>query len=916
MTERLKKICSSKWLEVIIFCIYFMIPFIVYRNYYINNSLIVSGDGAGFFAMRMFNKNIWSSAEIPLWNPYLENGVPWAADFNGVFYPIQLLFNLFGLKNYVYIYYAFHIAIGGLFTYKFLQEIDIQKKVAFCTGIIYMLSTHIGGARKSHMILIVAIVYLPIALFFIEKFIKEMRKKHLICAACVMALAFYSGGHVQILFYMDLVLGIYLLLMLVKKKTHFSQIVRLIFLWVLTYVGLIALQIIPAMEMLFYYGANGAAETTYEIFKTYSIHPVKLLMMIFPEIFSGELYLPLGINNSSEMDIEIYVGVSILLIILLNIKKLIKEYHVKVFVGIGIATFLFAAQGHIPVLSKIIYSIPMLNSFRVTSRILYIFIFFLFCIFAKAVNQVVDEIQNLNTSEIRRKQQICGKITAFVLLIFIIIIIAEVMLHYGGTTEILSLVDYTWDLFINNFVVGAVLTGVFYIVLKVYGAKIINRKITASCVLILFTMLPIIETQEYALVTNEISVEELKTRDNTLEALKNDIGTGKILLANPSVDGNYKSIISFSENLSVGVPTINAYISLNNPNLLKLLSYNTGRSAEYNFSGLYTGFEDIYNNLQLDNDILSMLGVTYVIDQEEYIPANGAMVKEFTESKLIYDYSNREVIPNCDGRIYVVQSEALPVKEYTYYRISVNITTKQAQELVVDLYSGDLYDKIAQEHHLVLEEGTHDYQILLNSGMIENVEDIVCRLIFTPSEEIAVNKFTISEEMQSVEEGVYTCMDEDNRIFKNNNAKEILYAAEEVVDIENIEEVYRNRRQYNFDEISYICDIEDFICGETDVSNIIVNNNSVSAIVRCSTKTFINFSQNYYPGWTAYIDGKKTENYFVNGLIQGTVVEAGEHVVEFKFRPMTVYVGGAVTLLTLLLIGAGGIYKKRKNCLK
>ena len=76
------------------------------------------------------------------------------------------------------------------------------------------------------------------------------------------------------------------------------------------------------------------------------------------------------------------------------------------------------------------------------------------------------------------------------------------------------------------------------------------------------------------------------------------------------------------------------------------------------------------------------------------------------------------------------------------------------------------------------------------------------------------------------------------------------------------------------------------------------------------------FSEVYYPGWTATVDGKPVEVGRVNYILRAINVAPGNHKVVLTFRPTTVkvtetiaYVGYALLLLTLLLL----VYREYKN---
>lgn len=79
------------------------------------------------------------------------------------------------------------------------------------------------------------------------------------------------------------------------------------------------------------------------------------------------------------------------------------------------------------------------------------------------------------------------------------------------------------------------------------------------------------------------------------------------------------------------------------------------------------------------------------------------------------------------------------------------------------------------------------------------------------------------------------------------------------------------------------------------------------------------FSEIYYPGWQAYLDGKEVPHGRADYILRVMNIPAGEHTVEFTFDPKSLHVteGIAYTALILLLIGAVagimlGILKKRK----
>jgi hypothetical protein len=67
-------------------------------------------------------------------------------------------------------------------------------------------------------------------------------------------------------------------------------------------------------------------------------------------------------------------------------------------------------------------------------------------------------------------------------------------------------------------------------------------------------------------------------------------------------------------------------------------------------------------------------------------------------------------------------------------------------------------------------------------------------------------------------------------------------------------------------------------------------------------------SANHYPGWRASVDGRPVDVIRVNYNLRGVAVPAGNHLVEFVYRPKSVLIGLVISLLALatLVLWAGG----------
>jgi Bacterial membrane protein YfhO len=90
-------------------------------------------------------------------------------------------------------------------------------------------------------------------------------------------------------------------------------------------------------------------------------------------------------------------------------------------------------------------------------------------------------------------------------------------------------------------------------------------------------------------------------------------------------------------------------------------------------------------------------------------------------------------------------------------------------------------------------------------------------------------------------------------------------------------------------------------CGGPDWSEVVDRETSsvvIDAQLACTGMVILNDA--YYPGWAASVDGKPAQLYETYGVIRGVVVPAGRHRIEMRYRPKSVYLGGAMTGLGLL----------------
>lgn len=71
--------------------------------------------------------------------------------------------------------------------------------------------------------------------------------------------------------------------------------------------------------------------------------------------------------------------------------------------------------------------------------------------------------------------------------------------------------------------------------------------------------------------------------------------------------------------------------------------------------------------------------------------------------------------------------------------------------------------------------------------------------------------------------------------------------------------------------------------------------------VTAACRGLVVLAETMYPGWEATVDGRPVEMWEAYGAMRSVVVDAGNHVVEMKFRPHSVYWGAALSVLGVVL---------------
>ncbi len=868
---------------------FIVVALVLVVPYLTKGEFFLGSDGVSFFATKKFYIDSLFSGDFAFWTKYLLGGMP--SEIGGtITYPPIFIFGLLPLKTFVTCYYGFHLAFGAYFTYKYLAQIKCNNKVAFVVAVLYECSIHLGGLRKDHIGIITAVTILPMILFFAQKYLDEGKFKWL--AVCAFGMSMQVSANVfQQAFYTDVLLFFYIVFIALINKTAIKKLIKDVVLWVTTYIGMSALVLVPT-AMIISYLSSMAENNSYDNFLTLSINYYKMLQMIFPKVY-GDIYGCATVMDSSEMNIELFLGTLCFAILLFTVIRYRKIKMVRISSVIMLISLIYASVGHIPYLRMLVYVIPVIGGFRVPSRALFIFIFFAFVLIAIGISQIfqLGELKLFTKRFLQGALVVTGLVVLFG-------VGSLIYINVTGSYSLQALGSYMLDAFLPSIAVTFAAILLLRIILKVkIGDN--SRLLLFSAVLIMVTCFEVLPFQT---LSNSTPYEYFDIDEQTI-ALRDDLGDSKVLDAYVN-QYNGTSIVSNNMGAQRGIASINAYVPFNYPNLFRML--NEGNNCMLSNSGVMIGSPLMGYTLKYENDALSMLGVEYIIDTSGLLGTNSSFVtSDSIEQEQIFEASDIVLNPNIDG-LFMWQ-EPIELEPYTDYKIDIVLDVHPISgEMIMDFYGGRTYDFAEQNYNCAVRRGETHVEAIFNSGDTTQAIDPINIRVYSfdgaTRDIVSVQVERISYETDNYL--LYDSLEDGTAIYENPNVNDVLYVPERVEHVDSFDTMLNDLISYDFKDVAYVEEDVNMSIdqGDTSISNIDFSNNRIVAQVSSESDSFIMFSQSYYPGWRVYIDGEEATLYCVSGTIMGAKVPSGDYEIRFEYIPIYSYNGLGITGATFLAL--------------
>jgi hypothetical protein len=291
--EKIKWVRSPDFLAVLAL---FFFPLFFFYDLVHGRLLLTERDLAPYFIPpRFFWVESIKHGSFPLWNHYQFCGQPFFANpQHGMLYPLNSLFFLFPFDIAFNTIIILHFFLGGLFTYLFLKDLNVNSAGSLISGLIFMLSGYLLSVH-SLLTILLASIWMPLIMMFFRRAINGQGIKNEIFAAIFITLSFLGGG-------IEIVYGNFFVLLIMvifsnppyippllkggegrgSVPTYWERIRSLLVVSIL-FLFLSAIQLFPFIE-LFHHSIRGSG-LSYQEATTWSFAPKDVLLFFLPDAY-------------------------------------------------------------------------------------------------------------------------------------------------------------------------------------------------------------------------------------------------------------------------------------------------------------------------------------------------------------------------------------------------------------------------------------------------------------------------------------------------------------------------------------------------------------------------------------------------------------------------------------------------------
>ncbi len=860
-----------------------------------------------------------------LWDPLLAGGFPMIADPQVIaWYPPALLLSFLPGGWNVFVISAYVLA--ACFTYGYVYTLTRSRLGALASGIIYSMCGFMM-AHLGHTTIIHAAVWLPLIVWSIEMLRQRISREwiaigSLAIACCVLA------GHLQIVTY-SLLFGVAYAVVFGWNATVGRWRFYLVFTLLMAVgVSLAAIQILPAAELARF---STRSNFSFSDFVSYSLPYKHLLLLLFPAAFGG---LPrygttayFGEWNLTEM--SSYVGLLTLMLAAFGLVAGRRKPAIIFWLCAGVMALLFALGDGTP-LARLVYQLPVIGKFRAPARNV-IELAFACSVFA---GFGIDAVRR---QEITRRVVLVTVSAGALIMVVCLLVLRSTALLQSASSQGLDLRPWSNPALAVPLIVFVAGAAVLW-----FWHQQPHSVLRQSLLLVVLGLDLASFGWFYAW---------------------HDFAPGKGVLVQPAIGSEYKPSLDSSRQRMVSVRGTLGGVDELPPNLSRL--WDTPNATGYGPLTLST-VTDLLSLLpdgslaprwkERTDQGLNLAAVRYV-----FLPARETL----TEHDVVWEKEDMNIwlgagcdrppqhsvklqVPKpahtteialvtrlacatglADGQdvVHLIATDSSGISqtvvmkagqhtsEWAYDCPNVTPGMKHSRAQVFSSFAAKMYDTPCEGHFYYSRLSLHqpaeitelEFQWVGQNGAM-SVEKVALSSdggnSWTPLNALSAanSNFRLLSDSSAV------------RVYENINAMPRAWLASEAVLLKPDEILRAVKTSVLPDGTlfypAHTVLVEEHlpaIPGRPDPTGYAYVGSLSGTVMEVRTSSasdsFLITSDTWYPGWQATIDGTPASIFRANYALRGVRVPAGRHLVKFEYRPGRLYMGAAISVLSLLALG-------------
>jgi hypothetical protein len=330
------------------------LAFLYYHKAFLSGLMPAHLDAHAYtYPLKGLVRELYLGGMLPLWNIYQFSGFPLLAVIQtAVLYPFSVIPGLLlpELTGYN-VDITLHICLAGFFTYLYARRLGLGHFASFSAGVLFAFMGYL--VRYTPQLSVVrSAAWIPFILYCFEGIRSRLSIRSCFPGAVGVAMQLYAG-HPQVCFYTYLLLLLYVLSYAFSlgagSRARFSVLCA-------GAVGLGMVLAAPQLYATWELSAQSVRESLeYVDFASFSYAPGNLPALVFPFLFGGR---PLG-----------YIGqLPLLLAVVGLVMGLRGDVHVRFWGLAAVLSLVLALGDNIPPLHRLMYHVPVYNSFRGSER--------------------------------------------------------------------------------------------------------------------------------------------------------------------------------------------------------------------------------------------------------------------------------------------------------------------------------------------------------------------------------------------------------------------------------------------------------------------------------------------------------------------------------------------------------------------